>query len=90
MRQYGAIYKLRKRFDREAAIDGHLAGIILNLSAVYVISSNSELGWVQEVGILVFDKENPSKAMQFMRDMQELQNKLPPNKQMKRYDRNLL
>lgn len=65
---HSRIYKVR-----EAATNGYLAGIILNLSTVYVISSNNELGWVQEIGVLVFDKENPSKALQFMNDIQELQ-----------------
>lgn len=65
---HSRIYKVR-----EAATNGYLAGIILNLSTVYVISSNNEFGWVQEIGVLVFAKENPSKAMQFLNDMKELE-----------------
>jgi hypothetical protein len=58
---------------KEAAEEGILVGIILNLSTVYVISTTNELGWLQELGVLLLNKESPVKGAQFFEDVKELQ-----------------
>lgn len=63
---------------REAAEEGILVGIILNLSTVYVISSNHELGWLQEIGFLLLNQENPLKGAQFFEDFKQLQKYIIP------------
>lgn len=57
---------------KEAAEEGILVGIILNLSTVYYISSTNELGRLQEHVILFLNKESPVKGAQFLEDMKEL------------------
>ncbi len=66
------IYRRMSKVKR-AAEDGVLVGIILNLSTVYVISSTNELGWLQEIGVLLLNKESPVKGAQFLEDFKELQ-----------------
>lgn len=63
---------------KQAAKRGYLVGLILNLSTVYVLSENNEMGWIQETGILVLNKENPSKSPQFMTDFEDLQRYVMP------------
>lgn len=67
-----SIYRRMSKIKRSAE-DGILVGIILNLSTVYVISSNNELGWLQEIGVLLLNKENPEKGTQFFEDVKKLQ-----------------
>lgn len=58
---------------REAASDGFVVAIWMNLSTVYVLE-NSELGWIQESGVLVLDKENPNGKI-FVSDFGKMQPK---------------
>src|SRR3989338_5558865 len=65
---YNRVYKVK-----EAAERGYLVGILLNLSTVYILTGNNEMGWIQEMGILILNKENPDKGLHFSEDFNNLQ-----------------
>jgi hypothetical protein len=58
---------------QSAAKDGYVVAIILNSSTVYLLKDFSDIGWIQETGVLVLDKENKIKAESFLKDFNKLQ-----------------
>lgn len=65
---YGRLQKIQ-----EAGRKNNVIAILLNISSVYKLKNN-ELGWINELGILVLDKENPNSAKMFLSDFDSLKN----------------
>ncbi len=64
------IYKNNKKLISSAK-QGFVVGIFLSMSGVYALNTN-ELGWINEMGVLALNKENPFRAQTFIKDFQRL------------------
>jgi len=64
------IYKNSQKLILSAK-QGFIAGIIVSMSGVYALH-NEELGWINELGMLVLNKENSFRAELLMKDFRRL------------------
>lgn len=52
----------------------HIVALLYNYSGAYVIPNVDDVGWAQGTDILVFDKENPTRAKRFIKDFANYRN----------------
>lgn len=56
----------------ESAKCNKILGVLLNISCVYVLRNNLEMGWVNEIAVGTFNKESPINAPIFVNDFSNL------------------
>lgn len=60
---------------KQAAENGRVVALIANVSAVYTLKERKELGWVNEIAFLMFNKELPFREHVILTDFAPLKSK---------------